>query len=106
MQKKCELLFDQLISAAVITNFALYSFNFIQEENNKKKKKKKKNSDELLVDVAKIMRSTLVCSERYSMASGFDPKFKSAVKGKRTQDFLPSDKNVYIYIYISVQVWL
>ena len=98
------MLFDKLISAAVITNVALYSFNFMQEENNKKRKKME--TDALLVDVAKIMRSTLVCSERFSMASGYDPKFKSAVKGKRTQDFLPSDKNVYIYIYISVQVWL
>ena len=90
------MLFDQLISAAIITNFALYSYNFMQEENSKKKKKM--DSHSLLVDVAKIMRSTLVCSERLSMASGYDPKFKSAVKGKRTQDFLPSDKNVFIYI--------
>ena len=93
------MVFDQLVSAAVITNFAIYSYNFMQTENNKKKKKL--DDDALHIDVARIMRSTLICSEKLSMASGYDPKFKSAIKGKGLKKIFCLQIKMYIYIFLS-----
>ena len=51
-------------------------------ERENSKKRKPMTSDEMIVDVEKIIRSTLVCSENISMVSGFESKYVSKAKGK------------------------
>ena len=84
-----DTLFDKLISSSVLVNLALFSTNFLEDQNSKKRKKK--NAQELLVDAARIIRSTLICNEQTSLVSGFDHQYTPRITGEGLMCFCLSD---------------